>query len=641
MAAASYTTDLATQTDCSATTGFSEASGLTTTDGSGEVDPDLAIYGTTCVSESQRKTGAGSLFYTGTARTLPTDGAFFVWFKFFAPNSLDVKASGGIQVLIGQNSTNFRHYYVNGSDTYDYGGWVNYAADPRVTPSQTTNSPNTTYAGVGIGCEIVNGISKGNTYTIDHIRWGRGEIIITDGDLANGYANFDDAAVVNDNVTTGRWGLLQNQGGSYLWKGLLTLGTTGTSVDFRALNRVLTIQNTEFVSSAFNRIEVNNTASNIDWDAINISSLGTVSRGQFEMIDGATLDFDTCVFTDMDTFIFNKGAGKCDLLNSTWRRCRAVTQGGATITGSTFDNTDSAATESLISTSTTLGSVTGCSFVRTAGTVNAVAIGGLSGTINVDWDGNVLTGYGTGVTGNGISSTAGGAIKATFTGDGTLNINVVNSATTPTVEIVTGGNTVVVNVIAAVTVTISGLLGNTEISVLESPSPYSQTLAEQQAGAGPVSLFNTDFVSAVTGADIEIDTAGGANVTQILSSSTDFTNMTGLVAGNFVRVSERVTGSNLRTFDTFEVVSVATNTIVVENVASSTVIQQSLLDTTGATITIEKINATYSFALSSGTQVDILIFRVGSLPILLLEQIISATNNSFPLSQSLDRNFEV
>ena len=132
----------------------------------------------------------------------------------------------------------------------------------------------------------------------------------------------------------------------------------------RIINRVITVDNTLRVASSFNRIEVNNTGSNIDWDAINISSLGTTSRGQFEMIDGATLDFNTCVFTDMDTFVFNKGTGVCNLTNSTWRRCRAVTQGGATITSCVFDNTDSGATESLISTATSLSLVTQCDFSR-------------------------------------------------------------------------------------------------------------------------------------------------------------------------------------------------------------------------------------------------------------------------------------
>lgn len=228
-------------------------------------------------------------------------------------------------------------------------------------------------------------------------------------------------------------------------------------------------------------------------------------------------------------------------------------------------------------------------------------------------------------------------VRVDFPAGATITIN-IDGGDTPSIDNVNGSTVIIAN---PVTVTISGLLGNTEVSVLENPSPYTQTLAEQQAGAGPVSLFNEDFISAVTGTDIEVDTQGTANVTQIISSTTDFTDMTGLVAGDFIRVTERVSGQNLRTFDTFEVVTVATNTIDVVDVASSTLVQQNIIDTTGDTITVEKIDASYTFGVSSGEVVDILLFRVGSLPILLLNQTISSTNNSFPVTQALDRNFEV
>ena len=632
MAAASYTTDLIDFEDFETVSTVTEVTGYTATRAFEEADGDNPIQGNLHASAEQRTASTGSIVSSGTGTTLAAGEAFFFWQNFLQAGGVNTFANAGIIGIVGTGTGAYYRWTIGGSDfgRNPYGGWANQVCDPTITTGRTTQgSPGTSYSIVGYGCDVIVSITKGSPYNLDVIRSGRGEVLVTDGDLANGYATFEGIASQND-TQTNRWGLFQFQAGSYLWKGLLSLGTA-TAVDFRDANRVIVIDNTLVVSSSFNRIEVNNTASNVDWDAINISSLGTVSRGQFEMIDGATLDFNTCVFTDMDTFIFNKGAGKCDLLNTTWRRCRAVTQGGATITDSTFANTDSGATESLVSTAGTLGLVTGCSFVRTTGTVNAVAIGGLSGTVNVDWDGNVLTGYGTGVTGNGISSTAGGAIKTTFTGNGTLNINVVNGATTPTVEIVTGGNTVVVNVIAAITVTITGLLGNTEISVLQNPSPYTVS------GQTPVSLFNEDFVSAVTGTDIQLVTTS-TNVTSIGSSSTDFTTMVdGLVAGNKVRVTNR---ADLGRFDTFDVVSVSTNSIVVTPVVSSTVSLQELLDSPGEIVTVEKVNASYAFATSSGTVVDILVFRVGSLPIYILENTLDTTKD-IPVSQTLDRVVEV
>jgi hypothetical protein len=631
MAAASYTTDLTDFEDFETASTVTEVTGYIATNKFEDLDGDNPIQGTRHASAEQRNANTGSIVSNGTGTTLAAGEAFFFWQNFLQAGAVNTFALDGIVGIVGTGTNAYYRWTIGGSDfgRNPYGGWANQVCDPTITTGRTPQgSPGTSYSIVGYGCDVITAISKGSPYNLDVIRYGRGEVLVTDGDLGNGYATFEGISTQND-TQTNRWGLFQFQAGSYLWKGLLSLGTA-TAVDFRDSNRVIVIDNTLVVSSSFNRIEVNNTASNVDWDAINISSLGTVSRGQFEMIDGATLDFNTCVFTDMDTFIFNKGTGKCDLLNTTWRRCRAVTQGGATITGSTFVNTDSGATESLVSTSTTLGSVTGCSFVRTAGTVNAVSISDtISTNTTVTWDGNVLTGYGTGVTGTGVSSTAGGAIEATLASSAVLTISVTNGATIPTVEF-TGTGTV--DVVASVSVTVSGLLGNTEVSVLQNPSPYSL------GGASPTSLFNEDVLSAVTGTDIELDTGGGANITQILrTGTTDFTTMN-LVAGDQVRVSQR---SNLKIFDTYTVEGTPTaSAINVTDVASSTSKLPAIIDSPGETVTVEKVGASYSFEVEEGQVIDILAFRVGSLPIYQLTQTISITNNSFPLTQTVDRNFD-
>tara|TARA_R110000803_G_scaffold46198_17_gene97144 strand:- start:3543 stop:5540 length:1998 start_codon:yes stop_codon:yes gene_type:complete len=289
----------------------------------------------------------------------------------------------------------------------------------------------------------------------------------------------------------------------------------------------------------------------------------------------------------------------------------------------------SATTAAVLASSTTISNITNSTFIRTTGTTNAVSI---SDTISTDttvtWDGNQLTGYGTGVAGTGVSSTAGGAIEATLASSAVLTIRVINEASIPTVEF-TGTGTV--NVAVIVPVTISGLLGNTEVSVLQNPSPYSQ------AGASPTTLFDEDVLSAVTGTDIDLDTNGTANIIQILSTTTDFTTI-GLVNGDKVRVSQR---SNLKIFDTYTVEGTPTAGVInVTDVASSTSKLPAIIDSPGETVTVEKVGASYSFEVEDGQVIDILAFRVGSLPIYQLTQTISITNNSFPLTQTVDRNFD-
>lgn len=511
MTAASYTTDLTDfeTFEGTPTTSLVEMTGFLTTQQNTfeNQDGDNPIQGSQHGSVAQRTAGAGSIVVAdGTGVTLAAGEAFFFWGVFLQARAVDLFANDGIVGFVGTGTGDFYQWTIGGSDfgRNPYGGYTNYVLDPTITTGRTqTGTPGTTYTHVGWGANVIAAIAKGSPYNIDVIRYGRGEIIVTGGTTPDPAAEFDSIATEND-LNANRWGLFQEQFGSYLWKGLLTLGTpaagTNLPVNFQDANRVITVDNTLRVASSFNRIEVNNTGSNIDWDAINISSLGTTARGQFEMIDGATLDFNTCVFTDMDTFVFNKGTGACNLVNNTWRRCRAVTQGGATITSCVFDNTDSGATESLISTPTSLSLVTQCDFNRTAGTVSAVFIDNITTTGTLTWDGNTLTGYGTQTVGTGITSTSGGALRLRFTsGTPTITISVVNSGTIPTVEIVNAGGTGTVNI--------------------EQNVEFALTVTDVDGTAivgAQVVVFNADTNATITN---QLTTTGGVLTTQVFTAA--------------------------------------------------------------------------------------------------------------------------
>lgn len=452
MAAASYTTDLAIHDDCTTVTNFSEPTAMTVLNGAGEVDADLAIYGTVCVSEAMRKTGLGALVSSPAARTIPTDGGFFMWFKWFAPNSLSTKTQGGVRLLVGNSAANYRGWYVDGNDTYEYGGWVNYVVDPTQTAlaTQVQGSPNTTYQTVGIGVNCpVSTPSKGNSYTIDILRYGRGEVIITDGDLANGYATFNGLSLINDNPTTGRWGLFQDLGGSYLWKGLMSLGTSGTSVDFRDANVAFVVDNTEMVSTAFNRIEIVNTASNVEWASVSISSLSTRSRGNFEVVDSATVEFTSCTFTDMGTFIFNGVTNLNTITSSTFRRCDSVTTNSGTLTDCLITNSIVTGAVGAVVTDN-LADIVTCDFIRGA-SGHAVELTSLGGG-TMAWN-SIATGYAAGSAGTTTTANGNETIYVNVS-TGSLTVTAAQGATVPSIRTAGATITVVVApVVLRITVT--------------------------------------------------------------------------------------------------------------------------------------------------------------------------------------------
>ena len=643
MAAATYNTDLADfETFEVGASTVTEVTGYTATSKFEDQDGDNPIQGTLHASAEQRNANTGSIVVNGTGTTLAAGEAFFIWQNFLQAGAVNTFANAGIIGIVGTGTGDYYRWTVGGSDfgRNPYGGWANLVCDPTIATGRTpVGSPGTSYSIVGYGCDVITAITKGSPYNLDAIRSGRGEVLVTDGDLANGYATFEGIATQND-LLANRWGLFQDQFGTYLWKGLLSLGTT-TSVDFRDANRVIVIDNTIVVGSSFNRIEVNNAVSNIDWDAINISALGTVSRGQFEMIDGATLDFNTCVFTDMDTFIFNKGTGKCDLINSTWRRCRAVTQAGATFTNCTFDETDSGATESLIANNLSL--VTDCTFNRSSGSVNAVFVDNITANATLTWDNNTLTGYGPQTAGNGISSTAGGAIRLRFTsGTPTITIAVTGqSATIPTVEIVNDGGTGTVNITAAVSLDVTGLLGNSEVRVYNNPSRLTgNSTSTEVGGVETVAAFTdtgdgTNYISYNTGgANVSIDITGTLSGTFVATE---------LANGDTFRVLVRDNADNptLQIFDEFTVSGTPTTTSITTTTASAgfTSAFGSVINGANAkTVTVEKQKATETFSLSAGAY-DIAILRTASLPVYFLEQSITA-DGSIPVSQVLDRVYK-
>lgn len=440
MAAPSYTTDLSTLNLAENSGTVEELTGTTVLYNYGGTpvnnDTDDIIQGSYHASAAAKQSSgqlASIAFDNGSGVTVPSGGAFLLWHKFDAGGILDTYSNGGVRVCVGSSVTAFKAWKIAGRDVvpFPYGGWKNYALDPTVSADYTEGSPTSTLQHVGMAIMLTAaGPGKGNPHKLDAVRYGRCEARMNGGDGSNGYATFTGFAAKNDanDATNGynRWGLIQAVGGGVLWKGLMTLGYS-SAVDFRDSNVIVFIDDTRKVGSGFNKIEIRQSGSRVDWTGISficISPSTTASKGALEVIDDCDVNIASCLFQDMDTLIFK---GTSDIQSSIFRRCGLVTQNGAIFNGCKFDAPSGAV--GLLSDD--LNDIDNTTFISD-GSGHAIELttahAGTSKTLT-----NVFfSGYGSaGTTDAAIYNNSQGAVTITISGGDTPTIrNGTNASTT-------------------------------------------------------------------------------------------------------------------------------------------------------------------------------------------------------------------
>lgn len=420
MAAPSYTTDLTIITTCDGADTLDEFDGYTQGGVPVAGDTDYFIQGIAChTADEKNKTGLQSIAYdSGAGITIPASHCIFMWQVMLAGNAISSFDTGGLRLIAGDDLSNFKAWNTGGVGfgRNPYGGWQNVAVDPTFTADDTGGSQ-TIWRWFGSGVNMTSAIFKGNLHGIDALRYGRGELIVTDGDASNGYATFAGMATEND-AQSYKWGLFQDQAGGYLWKGLISLGTASSGiVDFRDSNRSIIADSTPRTYAAFNKIEVTYSGSNVEWTGINISALDPdqLSPGSFEMVGNPTVSMDACSFTDMTTFVFLSTA---TITDTTFRRCDQITQNSATIDGCVMDQPPVASgTAFVVSDDPSLIS---SSAFTSAGQGHAIEITD-TGTYGLSAD--FFTGYG-----------ASGTLNAAIYNNsgGLVTLNITNFGDTPT-----------------------------------------------------------------------------------------------------------------------------------------------------------------------------------------------------------------
>jgi hypothetical protein len=370
---ATYSTNLTTLATADSATGFTELTGTIdgfTLSGAGSpaADGENFIQGVDCVSQTTGKAVDAeiSIVYNNNSPLSFTSGHVVVAWCFYAVGvNLKTKANNGWMYVIASSLTAGNYYTFGGSDSgrNPYGGWTNVAIDPTATSTGTLGAGGNggNYQYFGHVCNTLNEIAKGTPSAVDCIRTGRADLIITgSGGTFAELASYNDwnststppgtSSTVKDSGYH-RFGLFQEAAGTYLWKGLLSLGTTGSTVTFSDANETIIIDDCPFTYAAFNKIEVNNASSSVTFNNITIISTASTANGvgYFEMIDNATVVLTGCSFNNMGNFTFLSNG---DLNSCTFNSCGVITQGGADIDGCAFNTCDTlvstGATASLI-----------------------------------------------------------------------------------------------------------------------------------------------------------------------------------------------------------------------------------------------------------------------------------------------------
>lgn len=346
MTAATYTTNLADIFTDGSTTGWTAigtgAAALTQ-------ETDYYIQGTSCMSKGAFAASTKGMIYSfgSDAGGSGTDGAYIAWMSHTAPNSLASQSAGGMQFLIGSATGAYEQYYVGGSDTLTFLKWELVAVNEAISGDATTGSPSATVESFfgGLWDLPSAGPTKGAPNVIDGIRYGRCDIIIEFGDT--GTTPSFDTILTDLETATNRYGLLvqRQPGGAFENSGLLLFGTSTNPCTFTDSNKTITIRNHNHVTANFHTWEVRNASSVISFTNLNVAALGTVSPGRWLTTDNATMTWTSCNFTDMGTFAFltNTTIDSC-----TFRRCAAITHGGANMSGSTIATPSVAADTSAL-----------------------------------------------------------------------------------------------------------------------------------------------------------------------------------------------------------------------------------------------------------------------------------------------------
>ena len=445
---------------------------------------DFAMEGTNAVDKQITASEKGFLYDSGANFTIGANDHFFEWIMGATPGINDTRDNRGIVMCIGDSTSAFVKFHMDGVDTLPLGGGQVYVVrfdntalagfrtlvgSPGATPSQIGGGLNTTAA------------AKAPNLGVDGARIGTG-YDITGGTGADPAATF--AGVAADDESTSE-GVLQTADGGYKLQGKLRIGSAASACELTESNKLISIRDTRHALPDFTEILLENAASILTLENITFLALGTNNRGRLEVITGAASALLTsCVFDGFGETVLGTGSV---LVNCNWRGAGVIAANGANISGATVSGFEGVVDSSAIIWGTATdpdGFLDDVSISKGVAATHAVEFGA-SSPLNMTIRGMNASGY----------NAANGQLDSTFhikRTTGTVTINIVGGAGNFTYK--TDGATVVIQntVVATITVDFNGV----------TPANYEWRLYEKDATDGIIGTVELDGVEAETGLSV-------------------------------------------------------------------------------------------------------------------------------------------
>lgn len=330
MVAATYTSDLTDIFLWESTTGVSAFGGGAAGLGA---SPDYAIEGTNAVDKQVSAAEKGFLYDNVSNFTIGADDHFYIWINLAVYGLADTRNNRGITACIGDDTSNFVQFHVNGSDTLPDGGIKPYAI--RFVNTTLTNfrtlvgTPGTTPSQIGCGANVT-GTAKFSNLAADATRIGTGYDVLN-GTGADPEADF--AGIATDDASTAE-GVLVTVPGGYSLQGKIRIGSSGTACEFLDSNTTINIADTRHSLTDFTEILIEHASSILTLTNVNFAALGTNNPGRLEVLTStATLALTNVGFIDFGVTILGTGS---TLTGCRWIGADIVTANGATLTGSSI-----------------------------------------------------------------------------------------------------------------------------------------------------------------------------------------------------------------------------------------------------------------------------------------------------------------